>query len=106
MNLAHNYPIIFWNCACLINDAGGNEVEGTEEDDNVYNCLDEEYYNEMEDFTEDDESDVEDSYDEDEDCDGYPVEVKVLKNGKKKKKAKTTNYGKIATAFGKFVKKV
>ena len=101
MNLAHNYPIIFWNCACLINDAGGNEVEGTEEDDNVYNCLDEEYYNEMEDFTEDDESDVEDSYDEDEDCDGYPVEVKILKNGKKKKKVKTTNYGKIATAIGK-----
>ena len=63
MNLAHNYPIIFWNCACLINDAGGNEVEETEEDVNVYNCLDEEYYNEMDDFTEDDESDVEDSYD-------------------------------------------
>ena len=101
MNLAHNYPIIFWNCACLINDAGGNEAEEIEEDDNVYNCLDEEYYNEMEDFTEDDESDVEDSYDEDEDCDGYPVEVKVLKNGKKKKKTKTTNYGKIATAIGK-----
>ena len=54
MNLAHNYPIIFWNCACLINDAGGNEAEEIEEDDNVYNCLDEEYYNEMEDFTEDD----------------------------------------------------
>ena len=27
MNLAYKYPIIFWNCACLINDAGGNELE-------------------------------------------------------------------------------
>ena len=24
MNLAYKYPIIYWNCACLINDAGGD----------------------------------------------------------------------------------
>ena len=34
---------------------------------------------------EDNEEDIEDSYDE-EDCDGYPAEVEVLKNGKKKNK--------------------
>lgn len=103
MNLAYKYPSVFWNCACLINDSGGNEVEEPEEDDeNLSNCVEEVYFNEMEDFTEEDsEDDVEDSYDEDEDCDGYPVEVKVMKDGKKKKKAKVTNYGKISTAIGK-----
>ena len=24
MNLAYNFPIVFWNCACLITDSGGN----------------------------------------------------------------------------------
>lgn len=56
----------------------------------------------MEEFTDDDnEDDVEDEHEEDEDCDGYPVEVKVMKDGKKKKKVKATNYGKIASAIGK-----
>ena len=99
MNLAYKYPIIFWNCACLISDAGGDgEIEEEDEEE-----IKEEptYYNEMEEFTEDDnEDDVTDEYDE-EDCDGYPATVKVLSNGKKKKKIKTTNYGKIATAIGK-----
>lgn len=31
MNLAYKYPIIFWNCACLINDSGGNDPEEIEE---------------------------------------------------------------------------
>ena len=100
MNLAFNFPLIFWNCACLINDAGGDEDDDEEEEV----ALDDEkmtYYNEMEEFGEDDsDDDVEDSYDE-EDCDGYPAEVVVLKDGKKKKKLKTTNYGKIAAAIGK-----
>ena len=100
MNLAYKYPIIFWNCACLITDAGGNEQEDEEEDINL-NPVEETYSNEMEEFTEDDnEDDVEDSYEE-EDCDGYPAEVMVLKDGKKKKRVAATNYGKIATAIGK-----
>jgi len=102
MNLAFKYPIMFWNCACLISDAGGNETE--EIDEQAAEELKEEptYFNEMEEFGPDDkEEDIEDEYDEDEDCDGYPVEVKVMKNGKKKKKAKATNYGKIAAAIGK-----
>ena len=27
MNLAYKYPTIFWECACLINDSGGNDVQ-------------------------------------------------------------------------------
>jgi len=102
MNLAFKYPIMFWNCACLISDAGGNETE--EVDEQATEEVKEEpiYSNEMEEFgPEDSEDDVESEYDEDEDCDGYPVEVKVMKDGKKKKKAKATNYGKIAAAIGK-----
>lgn len=30
MNLAYKYPIIFWNCACLITDSGGDEDEDEE----------------------------------------------------------------------------
>lgn len=96
MNLAYIYPIVFWNCACLINDAGGNDVNEDEElDEDMDNCVEEIYYNEMEEFgPDDDEDDIEDSYDE-EDCDGYPVEVVTLENGKKKKKKRTTNYGRF-----------
>ena len=100
MNLAYRFPIIFWSCACLISDAGG-EDEPEDEEEELPNCVEENYYNEMEEFGPDDkDEDVEDSYEE-EDCDGYPAEVVVLKNGKKKKKVKATNYGRIATAIGK-----
>ena len=100
MNLAFKYPIIFWNCACLISDSGG--IENIEENEDIQISYEEEkYYNEIEEFGEDDsEDDIENSYEE-EDCDGYPSEVVVLKNGKKKQKVKTTNYGRIATAIGK-----
>ena len=50
MNLAFKYPIIFWNCACLINDAGGDENEDEEEDSVEENCVEETYYKEMEEF--------------------------------------------------------
>ena len=99
LNLAYRYPLILWDCACLIADSGGAEKE--EEEEEEVTSTEEVYYNEMEEFNEDDsEEDIVDSYDE-EDCDGYPAEVVVLKDGKKKKKVKTTNYGKIATAIGK-----
>ena len=38
MNLAFKYPIIFWNCACLISDAGGADHE-IEEDEEVIDTL-------------------------------------------------------------------
>lgn len=92
---------MFWNCACLISDAGGNEADEEDEDETEANCVEEIYYNEMEEFGEDDnDDDIEDSYEE-EDCDGFPAEVVVMKDGKKKKKVKATNYGRIASAIGK-----
>ena len=100
MNLAYKFPIIFWNCACLISDAGGNEEEEIDEEAEEELKVEETYYNEMEEFTEDDEE--EDSYEE-EDCDGYPAEVIKTKEGKKKKKIKATNYGRIAAAIGKMM---
>ena len=94
MNLAFKYPIIFWNCACLISDSGGAQME--EQDNDEENIQDndecETSYLSMEDFgaeyVEDEEEDEEDEEE--------TSEVK-----KKKKKQKTTNYGKIATAIGK-----
>ena len=32
MNLASRFPIIFWNCACLIADSGGAEEEQLDEE--------------------------------------------------------------------------
>ena len=82
MNLAFKYPIIFWNCACLITDAGGNEKEEEEEEAEL---IEEIFTNEIEEFAQDD---------DDEDDEEETVT-------KKKKKTTNTNYGKIATAIGK-----
>ena len=99
MNLAYKYPIIFWNCACLISDAGGNETEEVDEEAIEETKVEEPYYEEMEEFTDDD---VEvSSYDEDDSESGFPATIVVTENGKKKKKVKATNYGKIAAAIGK-----
>lgn len=85
MNLAYCFPIIFWNCACLISDSGGNE--GAEEDEEDI-AIEETYVDCVEEF--------EDDNDDDEDDD-----EEVIKEKKKKKKTKTTNYGKISSAIGK-----
>lgn len=83
MNLAYKYPIIFWNCACLINDAGGNMTEDVEEE-NVYEEV--EYTDDIETFGADDEDDDEEEEKE---------------KSSKKGKVRATNYGKIAAAIGK-----
>lgn len=90
MNLGYNYPIMFWNCACLISDSGGaeNDDEETEEIDDVYEEVE---YSSFEDFG------AEEDEDENEDED----EETVSATAKKKKKTKSANYGKIATAIGK-----
>ena len=91
MNLAFKYPIIFWNCACLISDSGGaqmEEVEVVDSEEDVYEGV----FLEMEDFGAEY---IEEDEDEDEDEEEEVVEKK------KKKKQKTTNYGRIATAIGK-----
>lgn len=96
--LATEYPEIYWNCACLIVNSQSIEEPSEDEDE----APDEEpYVNEMREIEEDEEEEVEDSYDEDEDCDGYPVEVLVLKDGTKRKKVKAINYGKISSAMSK-----
>ena len=85
MNLAFHYPIIFWNCACLITDAGGDEREQDEDEEVVQT---EEFSNDIEDFGADDDEEEDDDEDEE-----------TLT--KKKKKTSSVNYGKIATAIGK-----
>jgi len=85
MNLAYKYPIIFWNCACLISDCGGDEKDNEEEEREII----EEIYNyDIIDFNEEDEDNNEDEDEE------------IIKD-KKKKKSAVVNYGKIATAIGK-----
>ena len=46
MNLAWKYPVIFWNCACLITDSGGMEEdeEPNEEIVDIYESEDFEEY--------------------------------------------------------------
>jgi DNA polymerase-3 subunit alpha len=87
MNLAYKYPIIFWNCACLITDSGG--AEQLEEDDGgIYMEAEEE---------------VVDIY-EPEDFDEYEyIDAPDRKTKVKKKRAKSTDYKKIATAIGKMM---
>ena len=90
MNLAYHYPTMFWNCACLISDAGGAESEETEEEEPESQEVFYEDYEGFEDFIEEDEEDDDEEEEE---------ENKTDK--KKKKKTKSTNYGKIASAIGK-----
>lgn len=88
MNLAYRFPLIFWNCACLITDAGGQELlEATDEDEEENEAEDVEY-EEFDDFScmEENEEDHEENV------------------AKKKKDSRSTNYGKIAAAIGKIQK--
>ena len=94
LNLAYRYPIIFWNCSCLIADSGGIEnEEDNDEDFEIYvDCYDEVSSEDFEDF-------LEDSSDEDDDADN---DDNISQDSSaKKKKVKNSNYGKIATAIGK-----
>ena len=89
MNLAHNFPIMFWNCACLISDAGGAEASEDGEEEVVTEEVYYEDYEGFEDFVDDEEEEEEED------------EEEISKANKKKKKTKSTNYGKIASAIGK-----
>ena len=89
MNLARFYPIIFWNTANLIVDSGGSQsVEYDEEGEAsivVEAAPDEDA----------DEEELEEWEEENEVIDGE-------KEDKKKEKTKTVDYGKVATAIGRF----
>ena len=89
MNLAYRFPIMFWNCACLISDAGGAEGEENVDDEEIVEEIHYEDYEGFEDFVE-----IDDDEEDDE-------EVEAAAADKKKKKTKSTNYGKIASAIGK-----
>ena len=91
MNLAYRFPIIFWNCACLISDSGGQE-NLIEEEENENNEVEDIYIDCVEEFKENENEEN----DEDEDEDEIEESIK-----KKKKKTKATNYGKISSAIGK-----
>ena len=84
MNLAYKYPLIFWNCACLIADSGGAESEEDEESlDNIYyESIN--FQNNVTDFEE--EIDDEDETEEE--------DKGAIKTTDKKKK-RTNSYGKI-----------
>lgn len=91
MNLAYKYPIIFWNAANLIVDSGGTQSMTDEEDKEtiiVENAPDEDADEALEEEQEEWEEENEVAEDSAED--------------KKKKKNKTVDYGKIASAIGKF----
>ena len=89
LNLAYKYPLIFWNTACLIVDSGGLETEqkftSNEEEETIY-------YNSPELFTE-----IEEDDDDDEDDEEEEVVKKLIK-----KKPRQIDYGKIASAIGKY----
>lgn len=95
MNLAFRYPLILWDCACLINDAGGgsDNEEESEDSDSCENCYEEVTVSSIDSFVDEPDDDEDDEEDEDEEA---PKKVE-----KKKKKAKSSNYGKVATAIGK-----
>ena len=92
MNLAYKFPIIFWNCACLISDSGGSDNSENENESEEYEIINEIEYDSIEEFSDDE---------NDEDSDEEEEEENLIE--KKKKKSKTTNYGKIASAIGKMV---
>lgn len=95
MNLAFRYPLILWDCACLINDAGGgsDNEEESEDSDSCENCYEEVTVSSIDSFVDEPDDDEDDEDDEDEET---PKKLE-----KKKKKAKSSNYGKVATAIGK-----
>lgn len=87
MNLARFYPIIFWNTANLIVDSGGIQVEEIEDEDEGLDVEPEP--------EEDDDEEEEEWEEENEVTEGE-------KEDKKKEKTKSVDYGKVASAIGRF----
>ena len=80
MNLAYKFPIVFWNCACLITDSGGAEEDEDEVTEEVVDIF------------------------EPEDFEHYEyIDAPDKKSKLKKKRQRSTDYKKIATALGKMI---
>ena len=86
MNLARFYPIIFWNTANLIVDSGGIQTEEVEDEDEGLD---------VEPEPEEDDEEEEEWEEENEVTEGE-------KEDKKKEKTKSVDYGKVASAIGRF----
>lgn len=87
LNLAYRFPIVFWNTACLIVDSGGLETEELlveEDSEEVFYTMSPEV------FTEEEEEE------EDEDEEEKKTKTTLTK------KPRQVNYGKIASAIGKY----
>ena len=76
--LVTTFPIIYWNCACLIVDSSGVDDNEEVEQDEVVSIF------------------------EEEDTENYEYIDSPDRKTKVKRAKKATNYGKIATAIGKF----
>ena len=89
MNLARFYPIIFWNTANLIVDSGGIQVvDYTTAEDEMLEV-------EAEPDMDEEEEELEEWEEENEVTEGE-------KEDKQKEKSKTVDYGKVASAIGRF----
>ena len=86
MNLARFYPIIFWNTANLIVDSGGIQTEEIEDEDEGLDVEPEPEEDDIEEEEWEEENEV----------------IEGEKEDKKKEKTKTVDYGKVATAIGRF----
>lgn len=97
MNLAYYYPIVFWNTANLIVDSAG--VEKNDGEDTLSCDLN---FEEPQDIVDDDEEENDEEEKEDwEEYDDDDDETPKIED-KQKKKVKAIDYGKIASAIGKF----
>ena len=105
MNLAFRFPIMFWNCACLISDAGGDEQSeadaGGSEEIEVGGTDSGSTYEMAEDFVDFSNEGSDDDDDAGEDDEEDADTASTAGTAKPKKRTRTTNYGKIATAIGK-----
>lgn len=86
MNLARFYPIIFWNTANLIVDSGGIQTDEVEDEDEGLDVEPEADADEEEQEEWEEENEI----------------TEEEKEDKKKEKTKTVDYGKVATAIGRF----
>lgn len=89
MNLARFFPIIFWNTANLIVDSGGTQQVEYDEDGEASLIV------EAEPDEDEEQEELEEWEEENEIVEGETED-------KKKEKAKSVDYGKVASAIGKF----
>ena len=94
MNLARFYPIIFWNTANLIVDSGGSQTIEYDSDGEA-SIIVEAAPDEDEDEDEEETEELEEWEEENE-------VIEDVKEEKKKEKTKSVDYGKVASAIGKF----